>query len=79
MVEQLRHELETMGGTMMISVRKWSFITAAILLLVCVFSVSALADTDLTSGNASEASSFYVESYGNATLVLSQVEGAAIT
>ena len=76
MVEWLRHELETMGGTMMISVRKWSFITAAILLLVCVFSVSALADTDLTSGNASEASSFYVESYGNATLVLSQVEGS---
>ena len=76
MVEKLTHEPESMGGTMMISVRKGSVILAAVLLLVCVFSVSALADTDLTSGNGGEASTFYVESYGNASLVLAQVEGS---
>ena len=61
---------------MMISVRKGSVILATVLLLVCVFSVSALADTDLTSGNGGEASTFYVESYGNASLILAQVEGS---
>ncbi len=76
MVERLRLELELTGGTVMISIRKWSLILAAVLLLVCVFSVSAFADTDLTSGNAGESFSFYVESYGNASLVFSQVEGS---
>ena len=76
MVDESSFESELTGGTVMSGIRKWSLILAAVLLMVCVFSVSAFADTDLTSGNAGESSSFYVESYGNASLVLSQVEGS---